>query len=228
MPGALPASSENLIRGLGARMTCVESRPALVVKHADIVRAKITLGDLFRSALVLVVAAASCSPAASLRACDGVRGRAHVLAAVRAGDRRQCHRDAHDQTDAATTEPPGGPPSRIARRVPAATTIRARADQAHGRAHPPISVPAVTALERKRWRLQSGRPADDAPIIGPMTERTLHRWATKRLQGPARAITGRDGVTLYTLRHTHASLLHYCAIPSRAPPSGWDTMGPRT
>jgi integrase len=87
-----------------------------------------------------------------------------------------------------------------------------------------ITVPAATMLELKRWRLESGRPDDDQPIIGPMTQGALHNWASKRLRAPVKAITGRDDATLYTLRHTHASLLHYCGhtVPSAAKRMGHD------
>jgi integrase len=66
-----------------------------------------------------------------------------------------------------------------------------------------IAVPRVTARELKAWRLESGRPADDEPIIGPMSPNAMKCWARRSL--PA-------GVTLYTLRHSHASACHYAGM----------------
>jgi integrase len=73
-----------------------------------------------------------------------------------------------------------------------------------------ISVPDATAQELREWRLRSGRPAGDQPIIGAMTENAMKCWARRTLRTAARAATGgRSDVTLYTLRHTHASACHY-------------------
>jgi integrase len=66
-----------------------------------------------------------------------------------------------------------------------------------------ITVPEVTAHELKAWRLESGRPADDEPIIGPMSPNAMKLWGRRHL--PA-------GVRLYDLRHAHASALHYCGF----------------
>lgn len=37
-------------------------------------------------------------------------------------------------------------------------------------------------------------------------------WARRHLASTAQAVIGRDDVTLYTLRHTHASLCHYAGL----------------
>lgn len=81
-----------------------------------------------------------------------------------------------------------------------------------------LAVPAASALELKRWRLESGRPADHEPIIGPWSKESLARWGWATLQPAAGRITGRDDVTLYTLRHTHASACHYAGftVPAAA------------
>jgi len=72
-----------------------------------------------------------------------------------------------------------------------------------------IDVPEVTAHELKAWRLQSGGRGDE-PIIGELGKDGLRLWAYKHLDPAARRATGRADVTLYTLRHSHASALHYC------------------
>ena len=94
---------------------------------------------------------------------------------------------------------------------------RARTKRAAARTRV-LALPAATALELKRWRLESGRRADDEPIVGPMTKSALVQWGWKRLQPAASRITGRDDVTLYTLRHTHASACHYAGftVPAAA------------
>lgn len=81
-----------------------------------------------------------------------------------------------------------------------------------------IAVPNVTALELKQWRLAAGRPADDQPIIGSMTPNAMKLWSRRVLRPAAKAVTGRDDVTLYTLRHSHASALHYAGytVPEAA------------
>jgi integrase len=75
-----------------------------------------------------------------------------------------------------------------------------------------ISVPKTTAQELREWRLASGRPADDQPIIGPISAEGLKSWTRQRFAPRAQAATGRDDVTLYTLRHTHASICHYAGL----------------
>jgi integrase len=73
-----------------------------------------------------------------------------------------------------------------------------------------IAVPDVTARELKAWRLQAGRPGDDEPIIGAMTQNAMKLWGRRVLRSAAKTATGgREDVTLYTLRHSHASALHY-------------------
>jgi integrase len=82
-----------------------------------------------------------------------------------------------------------------------------------------IRVPDATARELKAWRLQSGRPGDDEPIIGAMTANAMKCWARRSLRAAAKAATdGRENVTLYTLRHSHASACHYAGftIPEAA------------
>lgn len=66
-----------------------------------------------------------------------------------------------------------------------------------------ITVPEITARELKEWRLQSGRPAEEEPIIGPMSPNAMKLWGRRHL--PA-------GLRLYDLRHSHASALHYCGF----------------
>jgi integrase len=41
------------------------------------------------------------------------------------------------------------------------------------------------------------------PIIGEMSQNAMRLWARRALP---------EGVTLYRLRHTHASMLHYCGF----------------
>jgi len=87
-----------------------------------------------------------------------------------------------------------------------------------------VTIPAATMLGLKRWRLESGRPGDDQPIVGNVTESWIHQWSGRRLAPVVKAITGREDVTLYTLRHTHASVLHYCGftVPSASRRMGHD------
>jgi integrase len=79
----------------------------------------------------------------------------------------------------------------------------------------------VTARELKEWRLQAGRPGDDQPIIGPMTDNAMKLWS-RRTRRVGEASTGRADVTLYTLRHSHASALHYAGF---TPPEAAVRMG---
>lgn len=82
-----------------------------------------------------------------------------------------------------------------------------------------IRVPDVMAHELKAWRMQSGRRGDDEPIIGPMTDNAMKCWGRGSLRRAAKAATGgREDVTLYTLRHSHASACHYAGftIPEAA------------
>lgn len=97
------------------------------------------------------------------------------------------------------------------------TVGRARTKRAAARTRV-LAVPAVTALELKEWRLGSGRPGDDEPIVGPMTSSALQQWAWKTLTPTAKKVCGRDDVSLYTLRHSHASACHYAGftVPAAA------------
>lgn len=85
-----------------------------------------------------------------------------------------------------------------------------------------IAVPAITARELKAWRLEAGRPADDEPIIGAMSANAMKLWARRVLCPAARAASGRDDATVYTLRHTHASALHYAGY---TPPEAAARLG---
>lgn len=75
-----------------------------------------------------------------------------------------------------------------------------------------IDVPRLTAQELREWRLASGVPDDDQPIIGPLSPEGLKSWTRQRFAPRVKAATGRQDVTLYTLRHTHASLCHYAGL----------------
>ena len=66
-----------------------------------------------------------------------------------------------------------------------------------------IDVPQVTAHELKRWRMESGRPGDQEPIIGEMSANAMKLWGRRHLP---------KGVRLYDLRHSHASALHYAGF----------------
>jgi integrase len=109
------------------------------------------------------------------------------------------------------------------------TVSRARTKRSAARTRV-IDVPTVTARELRAWQLESGgRDAD--PIVGsdldgPLGKDGLRLWAYKRLDPAARKATGRDDVTLYTLRHTHASLLHYAGftVPEAADRMGHSTV----
>jgi integrase len=81
-----------------------------------------------------------------------------------------------------------------------------------------VTVPATAMAELRRWRLASGRPDGDEAIIGPMTDYNLKRIGSQKVTATARTLFGRDDVTIYTLRHTHASALHYCGwtVPAAA------------
>jgi integrase len=74
-----------------------------------------------------------------------------------------------------------------------------------------IAVPEVTLRELREWRLRSGRPDETEPVIGPMTQNALKLWNTRTLRHAVTAATkGRvTDATSYTLRHSHASALHY-------------------
>lgn len=80
-----------------------------------------------------------------------------------------------------------------------------------------IAVPKVTGPEMKAWQLASGGRGED-PIIGPLGEAALRMWAWTHLRPAALEFVGRDGVSLYTLRHSHASACHYAdfTVPEAA------------
>ena len=77
-------------------------------------------------------------------------------------------------------------------------------------------LPEVTARELKAWRLESGGRGED-PIVGDMSQNAMKLWSRRVLRAAAKVATGgREDVTLYTLRHTHASALQYCELhPTR-------------
>ena len=76
-----------------------------------------------------------------------------------------------------------------------------------------IRVSDVTARELKAWRMQAGRPADGEPIIGAVTANAMKCFGRGSLRRAAKAATGgRTDVTLYTLRHSHASACHYVGL----------------
>lgn len=91
--------------------------------------------------------------------------------------------------------------------------IRAE-DTKVSRAHPrAIDVPKVTELALKAWRLESGGRGGE-PIVGQMTESALKQWGTKVLRPRVREMTD-DRIlkgSTYTLRHSHASALHYAGF----------------
>jgi integrase len=84
-----------------------------------------------------------------------------------------------------------------------------------------ITVPAITAREPRAWQLESGGRGDE-PIIGPMSANAMKLWMRRVLRPAAAAATGRDDVTVYTLRHTHASALHYAGF---TPPEAAARLG---
>lgn len=74
-----------------------------------------------------------------------------------------------------------------------------------------MTVDRETARELRAWQLQSGGRDDDL-IVGPLSEETLRQWAYQHLKPAAKALTGRTDVVTYTLRHSHASALHYASF----------------
>ena len=77
-----------------------------------------------------------------------------------------------------------------------------------------LDVDAYTVRELKEQRLQAGRPAADAPMIGDMTANALKLWGARWLRPRIDKITkGRiTDATVKTLRHSHASALHYAGF----------------
>lgn len=81
-----------------------------------------------------------------------------------------------------------------------------------------IAVPTITARELRAWRLESGG-RDDDPIIGPISAHALSKWGARTLRKAITKVAPEiEDATLYTLRHSHASALHYCGhtVPSAA------------
>lgn len=100
-------------------------------------------------------------------------------------------------------------------------TLTIRADLTKSTAAFPrtITGPASAARELRRIRMEAGVPADDQPIIGDVGPGYLHQWGPRVLKPTVKRVIGRTaGVSPYLLRHTHASLLHYCGytVPSAA------------
>jgi integrase len=85
-------------------------------------------------------------------------------------------------------------------------------NEANRTAHAHHRGPRATAHELRRWRLASGRPTDDELIVSRISAEGIKTWARRHLARQANAVTGRDDITLYTLRHTHASLCHYVGL----------------
>jgi integrase len=81
-----------------------------------------------------------------------------------------------------------------------------------------IEVPRMTAHHLRAWRLASGRPDASTPIVGPMSANAIRLWNRKNLRPATKRLFGREDVTLKTMRHTHASALHYAgwALPAAA------------
>ena len=74
-----------------------------------------------------------------------------------------------------------------------------------------IDVPAITARELNAWRLESGGRGDDL-IVGAASANALSQWGVSRLRRVIVEAGGHDGATLYSLRHSHASALHYAGF----------------
>ena len=73
-----------------------------------------------------------------------------------------------------------------------------------------ITGPSAGVVALKEWRLEAGRPTDNEPIIG-ISARNMNQWNVY-LRRIARDVIGRGDLTAYTLRHSHASALHYCGF----------------
>lgn len=71
-----------------------------------------------------------------------------------------------------------------------------------------IDVPAETARALRAWQLESGG-RDTDPIVGPLGEEALRQWGYQRLKPAALALGRTEPTVVYTLRHSHASALHY-------------------
>ena len=90
-------------------------------------------------------------------------------------------------------------------------TIRAEQTKKGAARDRTIAVPADTARILRAWRLESGG-RDDDPIVGPLSDEAQRQWGLLHLKPAAKAL-GRDEPTvIYTLRHSHASALHYAGF----------------
>lgn len=89
-------------------------------------------------------------------------------------------------------------------------TLTIRADQTKkGAARDrTIAVPTETARALRAWRLESGG-RDGDPIVGSLSEEALRQWGYQHLKPAAKALGRIDDTVVYTLRHSHASALHY-------------------
>lgn len=76
-----------------------------------------------------------------------------------------------------------------------------------------IKLDCYTAQELRVWQVESGGRGSD-PIVGEMTPNALKLWGTKRLRPRALVATGGRiaNVSTNTLRHSHASALHYAGF----------------
>lgn len=80
-------------------------------------------------------------------------------------------------------------------------------------------MPTCTARELRAWQLESGERGDE-PIIA----NAMKLWTRRVLRPTAVRCIERDDVTVYMLRHTHASMLHYASL---TPPEAAARMGAR-
>jgi integrase len=91
-----------------------------------------------------------------------------------------------------------------------AVTIGRAQTKATARRSRVIAGPAIVIRELRAWQLESGGRGAD-PIVGEMTDNALRLWGYKRLRPAVAEVTGGRvaDATTYTLRHSHASALHY-------------------
>jgi integrase len=91
-----------------------------------------------------------------------------------------------------------------------ALTIGRAQTKATARRSRVITGPALGMRELRTWRLESGGRGAE-PIVGEMTANALRLWGHKRLRPAVERVTeGRiTDATVYTLRHSHASMCHY-------------------
>jgi integrase len=76
-----------------------------------------------------------------------------------------------------------------------------------------VKVDRLALAELRAWQLESGGRGRD-PIVGDMTENALKLWGSKHLRPRVSEVTGGRiaKASTYTLRHTHASALHYAGF----------------